>query len=121
MTTRHPDQDALRRWLATGGPAKVDRHVGECDECQEALERLSALDETTRTDLASATTPPEGLRSRTQHGVDDRLRDEAAFGAFLDLFTIGWSFTRAVLDSATHGEPPHSAAASADETDGGTR
>lgn len=98
MTARHPTRRRLQRWLDTGEPRRVSRHIERCPQCQEQLEELSRLDEDLVADLQAATDPPEDLRARTYGGVDVRLHNEAVLGAFIDLFAIGWDFTRAVLD-----------------------
>ena len=99
MSARHPSRQRLQRWLETGETRRVANHIDTCAHCQEVLEEISALDEGLVADLQTATTPPDDLRERTHGGVDSRLRDEAAFGAFLDLFTIGWDVARTVLDA----------------------
>lgn len=101
MTTRHPSRPRLQRWLDTGNPRRVANHIETCEHCQEILEDLSALDESTVADLQAATTPPEDLRERTTDGVDARLRDEAALVAFGDLFAIGWDVVRHVVEPMT--------------------
>ncbi|MEZ5166349.1 MAG: hypothetical protein R2695_07595 [Acidimicrobiales bacterium] len=121
MTTRHPNRRRLQRWLDTGETRRVASHIEDCARCQEILETLSALDETMVADLEAATTPPEDLRERTHGGVDVRLRDEAATGAFLDLFTIGWDVIRFVLDpDTTERDGPHDRRLDADEDPGGS-
>ena len=121
MSARHPKPQRLQRWLDTGEPRRVANHIEGCLHCQELLEALSALDEGLVADLQAATTPPADLRERTQGGVDVRLRNEAAFGSFLDLFTIGWDFTRSILDpELTEGDRTHGTAAPADDIDGGS-
>lgn len=102
MTARHPNRQRLQRWLETGETRRVSQHIDECDHCQEVLEEISALDEGLVADLQTATAPPDDLRARTHGGVDNRLRNEAAFGLFLDLFTIGWDVARTVLDVDTN-------------------
>ncbi len=120
MSARHPKPQRLQRWLDTGEPRRVSNHIEGCLDCQALLETLSELDEGLVADLQAATTPPDDLRERTQGGVDVRLRNEAALGAFLDLFAIGWDVTRAILDpELTEGDDAHGAAPSADDTDGG--
>jgi hypothetical protein len=120
MSARHPNFQRLQRWLDTGGPRRVSNHIERCDHCQELLENLSALDEGMVADLQAATSPPDDLRERTHGGVDVRLRNEAAFGAFLDLFTIGWDLLRTVLDpELTEGEETHDGDGAADDIDGG--
>ena len=127
MSARHPKRQRLQRWLDTGGPRRVSNHIERCLHCQELLEDISALDEGLVADLQAATTPPDDLRERTHGGVDVRLRSEAAFGSFVDLFTIGWDFARVVLDpeldpapasSPTDGGEAHDGRNPADHTDG---
>ena len=67
-----------------------------------------------------AIAPPDDLGIRTNEGVDERLRNEAAAGAFLDLFTIGWDVMRTVLEPTTDRETPHDDGDHADEPTGGT-
>ena len=110
--TRHPSRQRLQRWLDTGETRRVDTHIADCEHCQAILEELSELDDAVVADLQTAVTPPDDLTDRTNTGVDERLRDEAAGGAFLDLFTIGWDVIRVVLDPATD-----SGAASDDDED----
>jgi hypothetical protein len=121
MRTRHPSRQRLQRWLETGESRRVDRHVDECAVCQETLDALSALDEDLVADLQAATTPPADIAERTHGGVDSRLRDEAAFAAFLDLFAVGWEVARCVLDPTTDGDEAHGSGTDAEETSGGNR
>ncbi len=133
MIHRHPSRKQLQLWLDIGASRRstrrTERHVAECEHCHDALEELTELDEAIIADLQLATAPPDDLTARTQVGVDDRLRNEAAIGSFLDLFTIGWDVARTVLDPAdeaiggpaTDGDIPHDGSGSADEIDGGTR
>ena len=107
MSPRHPSRQRLQRWLETGSPRRVDTHIVDCEHCQAILEELSELDDAVVADLQTAVTPPDDLTDRTNLGVDERLRDEAAAGAFLDLFTIGWEVMRAVIDPTTERETPH--------------
>lgn len=113
---RHPSRRRLQQWLAGGAPRRVDRHVAGCDPCQTVLEELSALDDDLVADLHDTVSPPADLADRTTGGVEERLRDEAALGTFLDLFSIGWAVARTVVDPEAHLGP--------DETDderGGAR
>jgi len=120
MSARHPNRQRLQRWLDTGEPRRVSHHIEGCSHCQEELEELSALDEGLVADLQAATSPPDDLRERTHGGVDLRLRNEAALGSLLDLFMIGWDFTRSILDpELTDGGEPHDEDGAADSTDEG--
>ncbi len=118
---KHPSNRALQKWLSTGGPGRVDRHVEDCLRCQEYLDGASALDEATVSGLVVATEPPSDLSDRVNDGLDNRLRDEAAAGTFADLFAIGWDFLRCVIDSDINSAPPHSEQESADESGGGQK
>jgi len=90
---------------------------------------MSALDETTLSGLVAVTEPPSDLEERVTDGVDTRLRDEAAVGAFADLFAIGWDFLRCVIDPdpnreaarSTTDDTAHAPPKSADENRGGPR
>ena len=87
---------------------------------QTVLDSLSELDERVVAGLESATSPPPDLLERTTGGVEERLRNEASAGAFLDLFTIGWTTVHAVLDPTPDRGSPHDGDANADETMGGS-
>ena len=120
MSARHPSRQRLQRWLDTGEPRRLSKHIERCAHCQNLLEEVSALDADLVADLQAATNPPEDLTERTHGGVDVRLRNEAAFGSFIDLFTIGFDFARTILDpELTPGGEPHDATDSADQSDGG--
>ena len=110
---RHPSRRRLQQWLAGDAPRRVDRHVDACEQCQALLEELTALDDELVADLHDAVTPPADLADRTADGVGERLRDEAALGAFLDLFAVGWAATRAIIDPEAQLNPTE-----ADENDG---
>ena len=119
MSPRHPSRQRLQRWLETGAPRRVDAHIADCEHCQAILEELSELDDAVVADLQTAVTPPDDLADRTNTGVDERLRDEAAAGALLDLFTIGWDVVRVVLDPATDSDAPQLDDVDADDPVGG--
>lgn len=118
---RHPSRRQLQRWLETGKPKRVEAHVATCERCQAILDELSQLDDGVVADLHTVVTAPADLTDRTNSGVDERLRDEAATGAFLDLFVIGWDVMRTVIDPAAGREIPHLDAMDADGTGGGVR
>jgi hypothetical protein len=62
------------------------------------LEELSDLGDSLVAELTDALAAPTDVEDRTARQVENRLRNEAAFTAFLDLFTVGWSATRTILD-----------------------
>ena len=95
---RHPSQHQLQAWLESGAPWRVGKHVDGCERCMAQLEELSDLDDSLVADLTDALAPPTDVEDRTARQVESRLRNEAAFTAFLDLFTVGWSATRTILD-----------------------
>lgn len=101
-TGRHPSRRRIQQWLAGDAPRRIDRHVEACGRCQGLLEQLSALDEDLVADLHEAVAPPADLEDRTADGVGERLRDEAALAAFLDLFAVGWAATRTIVDPEAH-------------------
>ena len=84
----HPDDQALRRWLETGKPTGVARHLDEgCEGCLDRLDVLSDLGEI-RATLERASAPPQDLHRRTTGMVQGRLAADEAVLAFLDLFTL---------------------------------
>ena len=117
MFRDHPDRSALLEWLHTGEPKRVDRHIADCEHCQSALDELSKIGDDLKGDLTAALDPGEDLSVRTTDGVRSRLRDEAALGAFLDLFTIGWDVVRTMTDGAS----THDSVAPADENHEGEK
>lgn len=132
MNARHPKLQRLQRWLDTGEPCRLSRHIERCVHCQEILEEFSALGEGLVADLQAATSPPVDLKERTHGGVDLRLRNEAALGSLVDLFAIGFDFARTILDldldpdlgpgtgpDPTSGDEPHDGELPADQSEGG--
>jgi hypothetical protein len=96
--SRHPTPHQLQAWLETGGSAKLGKHIDTCERCMAALEELSDLDDGLVADLTEALAAPADVEDRAVKQVESRLRNEAAFTAFVDLFAIGWSTTRTILD-----------------------
>jgi len=95
---RHPSNQQLQAWLESGSPSRVGKHVDSCERCMALLEELSDLGDSLVADLNAALAAPTDVEDRTARQVESRLRNEAAFTAFLDLFTVGWSATRTILD-----------------------
>ena len=95
---RHPNQQALAAWLATGSSTRVGRHVDTCEQCLATLEHLSNLDDGLRADIGEVMAAPRGIEHRTVSGVERRLRNEDALLTFFDLFAAGWATTKVVLD-----------------------
>lgn len=96
--SRHPSQQQLQAWLERGAPTRVGKHVDNCERCMATLEELSDLGDSLVADLTDAFAAPIDVEDRTARQVENRLRNEAAFTAFLDLFTVGWSATKTILD-----------------------
>ena len=95
---RHPSEHALLAWLSTGESTRVGRHVDGCEHCLSALEHLSLLDDSTVADIGQVMAAPSGIEGRTVSGVERRLRNEDALLTFFDLFSVGWSTTKVILD-----------------------
>ena len=95
---RHPSQAQLQAWLESGEPSRVGKHVDSCERCMALLEELSDLGDSLVAELTDALAAPTDVEDRTARQVESRLRNEAAFTAFLDLFTVGWSATKTILD-----------------------
>jgi hypothetical protein len=95
---RHPSQQQLQAWLESGSPARIGKHVDTCERCMATLEELTDLGDSLVAELTDAFAAPTDVEDRTARQVESRLRNEAAFTAFLDLFTVGWSATKTILD-----------------------
>jgi hypothetical protein len=95
---RHPSNQQLQTWLESGAPARLGKHVDGCERCMALLEELSDLGDTLVAELSDALAAPTDVEDRTARQVESRLRNEAAFTAFLDLFTVGWFATKTILD-----------------------
>ena len=96
--SRHPSQQQLQAWLERGAPTRVGKHVDNCERCMATLEELSDLGDSLVAELTDAFAAPIDVEDRTARQVENRLRNEAAFTSFLDLFTVGWSATKTILD-----------------------
>jgi hypothetical protein len=96
---RHPSTARLHSWLERGGPARVSRHVAECERCMAALEDLSNLDDTIVADIAEVLAPPDDVEDRTASQLERRLRTEDALLVFVDLFAVGWDTARTIFQT----------------------
>jgi hypothetical protein len=93
----HPDDSTLVSWLETGKPGRVGRHLDDgCEACLDRLDALSDLGEM-RTELASASAPPDDLQRRTTGGLQGRLAVEEAVATLFELFTIPWRTASVLL------------------------
>lgn len=95
---RHPNQQALAAWLATGASTRVGHHVDTCEQCLATFEGLSHLDDGMRAGIGAVMAAPSGIEDRTVSGVERRLRNEDALLTFFDLFVAGWATTKVILD-----------------------
>ena len=95
---RHPSSEALASWLSTGESTRIGRHIDECETCMATLESLSHLDERTVAGLGQVMAAPANIEDRTVSGLERRMRNEDALFSFLDLFVVGWSATKVILD-----------------------
>lgn len=96
----HPDEPTLVRWLESEKPARVGRHLRECDQCLDRLDELSGLDGGLRSGLDSMSAPPTDLGDRTTGGVHERLAAEEAAAAFVELFALPWRTMSVLVDPA---------------------
>lgn len=96
--SRHPTDPRLMRWLESGRPRRVGRHVEACDTCLERVEVVSDLDGGLRSELESASAPPEDLHRRTTGGVQGRLAAEDSLVAWLELFSVPWQTAATLME-----------------------
>lgn len=118
--SEHPTDEVLVTWLASGRPAKVERHLDACELCLERLDVLSDLDTGLRTELASVTEPPDDLAPRTAVGVQGRLAAQEAVSVIVELFTLPWRTLDALVDEGglRRGVVPSAAGGDDDADDG---
>jgi hypothetical protein len=93
----HPTDDQLVRWLGSGKPNRVGRHLEACEPCLDRLDALSDLDGGLRERLGTASDPPPGFQARAAEAAKDRLAAEEAAGAFVELFALPWRTAAALL------------------------
>ncbi len=97
--TRLSDK-TLRRWLRTGRPTRVERHLDDPDVTAR-LELLTRLDAGEVAALRSLSEPGDGFEERVTAGASRRANNETA-GLLIDLLGLGWHTTAAIA------EPPGS-------------
>lgn len=98
--SEHPTDEALAAWLATGRPARVERHLDACDGCLARVDALSEIDAGVRSELVTVTAPPADLGPRTAVGVRGRLAAQEALSVVVELFTLPWRTLDALVDDA---------------------
>lgn len=86
----------LNRWLRTGRPRRVERHLDDPDTTArlDAMTRLTASETRALTDVV---TPPPGLHERLVERVGRRVDGEIV-SALIDLYGLGWHTASAVFD-----------------------
>ena len=87
----------LRRWLATGRPSRVGRHVESDPAIAARLDALTALTGAQAGALEDLVTPEPRFEHRTAIGVQQRVAAYEAASTMLDLLGLGFHVGRAVL------------------------
>lgn len=97
---KHPSDREIRRWLDSGLPVELDDHIGTCDECTEAADRLSQVGvlQWMRGFLAA----PDGFEERIAARVDASISRWEAIEAMAGLFTIGTETVTLILGESRH-------------------
>ena len=101
----------LRRWLATGRPARVGRALAADPDLAGRLDDLTALPVAYTAALEELVTPASGFEDRTAVKVKARVDGFGAASALVDLLGLGFHVGRAL-----GGQPD-----GGDRTDGGRR
>lgn len=93
-----PSERTLARWLRTGRPHSVERHLDD-PRVIEILDRLTVIDDEVADGLATLTAAPAAV---TERAIDDvrRRADRADLAALVDLVGLGWHTGRAVAGGA---------------------
>lgn len=80
---------ALRTWLRTGRPARVERRLGRDPLLADRLERLTALPPGAGDALATATRPPPAAIESAVRGAARRAESLSRAGTIVDLVGLG--------------------------------
>lgn len=108
MVRRRVSDRALRRWLATGRPRRVEARLASDPSVARRLDQLTELDEAEAAALAGVVAPEEDFETRVLAGVH-RLRDGMDTAALLtDLLGLGLHVGRAMLPDADRPGPDDS-------------
>lgn len=83
----HPSDADIRTWLDSGLPPELDDHIGTCDICTDAADRLS--EETFGGRVRAFLAAPEGFEQRIAKRVDTALSRWEAAEALAELFSVG--------------------------------
>ena len=102
VLTRHPSDDALRRWLEGGRDGGVGDHLDSCDACSDRGDAFSIVD--ARVPLASSEALPlnAGLETRLMERVHAAVSNRDAASTFLGLLGIGLQTAQVVLGEGTN-------------------
>ncbi len=103
--TRHPSDDQITQWLDTGKPARVARHLEDCEDCMARVEVRSELTDPVIESLESVSAPPTDLPARTTDGVRMRLARADAAGTFVELFALPWQFATVMIEPVEPARP----------------
>ncbi len=96
---RLPDR-ALRRWLRSGRPRRVERRLGD-PSVHNRLEEMTALGPSAREALDSLTAADADVIERVTEAVEERV-DGGELAALIDLVGLGWHTAAAVVADDRH-------------------
>lgn len=106
-----PSDRTLRRWLATGRPKRVERHLNDPDAVAR-LEALTALKEGETALLSEHVRPGEEFEERVIAGLRQRLDNHGVGTTVSDLLGLGFHVAAAL------GRRPHPTPAPRDGDEG---
>jgi hypothetical protein len=103
MRIRSISDRALRRWLATGKPKRVERALGRSSAVAARLDALSELNEQQLAALEGLVTPTQDFENRVLAGVQRRRDLYGAASLLADLLGLGVHTARALVERSSLG------------------
>ena len=98
MRRRRVSNQALRRWLATSRPGRVEALLDSDQSVADRLEALTALDGSVATALEVAVAPPERSEARSVARLRHRQQAYGTLSALADIFALGYHVGRVFFE-----------------------
>ena len=98
MRRRRVSNKALRRWLATSRPRRVEALLDSDQSVADRLEALTALDDSVAAALEVAVAPPERFEERAVAGLQQRQQAYGTLSALGDIFALGYYVGRVFFE-----------------------
>lgn len=93
----HPSTRRLAKWLESGGPDDIDRHVADCARCATRLEELAEPVPELTTALNQTLQPPDDLVRRLGVRMTDSMRSREDLAIIVELMGIPWHTVQTLM------------------------